>query len=130
MKKSIMNGICLVLGFILTGIGSVGVILPVLPTTPFLLLASFFFARGSKKFHRWFMNTRLYKKHLESFVTSRAMTFKTKCCILLPASALLMVAFFICPVWYGRLLVGIVFVFKYYYFFTQIRTIRKEVAAE
>ena len=81
------------LGFIFVGIGVVGIVVPILPTTPFLLLASFFFAKGSKKFHDWFMSTKLYKKHLESFVNSRAMTLKSKLSILLPVSAMLIITF-------------------------------------
>ena len=78
-----MRILFIILGFIFVGIGVIGIAVPILPTTPFLLLASFFFAKGSKKFHDWFMSTKLYKKHLESFVKSRAMTLKSKLSILL-----------------------------------------------
>lgn len=110
------------------GIGAVGVILPILPTTPFLLVASFCFARGSERFHKWFMGTKLYKNHLDSFVKERAMTLKTKLCILLPASAMLMCAFFMMSNLPGRIFILLLILFKYVYFFTKIKTIRIEAA--
>ena len=88
-----MRILFIILGFIFVGIGVIGIAVPILPTTPFLLLASFFFAKGSKRFHDWFMSTKLYKKHLESFVKSRAMTLKSKLSILLPVSAMLIITF-------------------------------------
>ena len=69
MKKTV-NILWLILGWLSLAIGSIGVVLPVLPTTPFLLVASFSFAKGSDRFHRWFTGTKLYKKHLEDFVRS------------------------------------------------------------
>lgn len=71
MKKNPFRIIWLVIAFLSLGIGAVGVVLPVLPTTPFLLLASFCFAKGSERFHRWFVGTRLYRNHLDSFVKDR-----------------------------------------------------------
>ncbi|MEI0446765.1 YbaN family protein [Brachyspira intermedia] len=113
------------LGFIFVGIGAVGIVVPILPTTPFLLLASFFFAKGSKKFHDWFMSTKLYKKYLESFVKSRAMTLKAKLTILLPVSAMLIVTFIFVNNLHARIVLVILFIAKYVYFFTQIRTIKE-----
>uniref|UniRef100_UPI003F4B0DF7 YbaN family protein n=1 Tax=Brachyspira catarrhinii TaxID=2528966 RepID=UPI003F4B0DF7 len=113
------------LGFIFVGIGAVGIVVPILPTTPFLLLASFFFAKGSKRFHDWFMSTKLYKKYLESFVKSRAMTLKAKLTILLPVSAMLIVTFIFVNNLHARIVLVILFIAKYVYFFTQIRTIKE-----
>ena len=114
------------LGFLFVGIGAVGIVVPILPTTPFLLLASFFFAKGSKRFHDWFMSTKLYKKHLESFVKSKSMTLKSKLTILLPVSAMLIITFIFVNNLHARIILVILFIGKYLYFFTQIKTIKNE----
>ena len=114
------------LGFLFVFIGAVGIVVPILPTTPFLLLASFFFAKGSKRFHDWFMSTKLYKKHLESFVKSRSMTLKSKLTILLPVSAMLIITFIFVNNLHARIVLVILFIGKYLYFFTQIKTIKNE----
>lgn len=114
----------LMIGIVSMVLGAIGVVLPVLPTTPFLLLASFCFAKGSDRFHKWFIGTKLYKKHLESFVTSRSMTLKTKLCILLPASAMLILAMLAMSNIYGRLFIVFLIIFKYIYFFTRIETVK------
>ena len=121
-----MRAILIILGFISMGIGIVGIVVPILPTTPFLLLASFFFAKGSKRFHDWFISTKIYKKYLESFVQSKAMTLKNKFTILLPVSCMLIITFIFVNNLYARLVLVILFIGKYLYFFTQIKTIAKE----
>lgn len=113
-----------VLGFIFLGIGAIGSILPVLPTVPFLLLASFCFIRGSKRFNNWFLSTGIYKKHLESFSKSRSMTLKTKISILAFASLMLIMAFIFSANIHARILIGVAFILKYYYFIFRIETIK------
>lgn len=122
--KSPIKLLCLMIGIVSMVLGAIGVVLPVLPTTPFLLLASFCFAKGSDRFHKWFIGTKLYKKHLESFVTSRSMTLKTKLCILLPASAMLILAMLAMSNIYGRVFIVFLIIFKYIYFFTRIETVK------
>lgn len=123
MKKNPTKILWIVIGFISMGIGMIGVVFPVLPTTPFLLLASFCLAKGSERFHRWFTKTKLYQKHLESFVKNRAMTLKTKFCILLPVSGMLLFALVAMGNIYGRIFIVFLLVFKYVYFFTRIATV-------
>lgn len=117
-----MKIIYIVLGFLFFGLGAVGAFLPVLPTVPFLLLASFFFAKGSERFHRWFLSTGLYKKHLESFAESREMTIKTKAVILSVASCMLALAFYFAPHIHVRILIVVLIVLKYYYFIFRVKT--------
>ena len=141
MKKNPLRILWLILGFAAIGIGVVGVVLPVLPTTPFLLLASFCLAKGSEKFLErnllnfsalgatdvaWFTGTKLYKNHLDEFVQNRSMTLKTKFSLLLPASGMLLLAFAAMPNWYGRAFIIFLIIFKYVYFFTRIKTIPVE----
>ena len=122
-------------GIIFMAIGAIGVPLPLLPTTPFLLLASFCFAKGSERMDAWFRSTRLYKNHLESFVQNRAMTLKTKLCILIPVSVMLIGAFIgMCQkdttgTRIGRVTVVVLIILKYLYFFTRIKTIKSEELA-
>lgn len=122
-RKNPFRIIWMLAGFLAMGIGAVGVALPVLPTTPFLLLASFCLAKGSDRFHRWFTGTKLYKRHLESFVKNRAMTLKTKFSLLIPASCMLVLALLVMPNIYGRLFIVFLIIFKYVYFFTKIKTV-------
>lgn len=83
----------IILGCIGVGLGAVGAVLPLLPAFPFLLLAAFSFAKSSERLHTWFINTRLYKNNLESYVTHRAMTLRTKRRVMLTVTLLMAFGF-------------------------------------
>ena len=74
MKK----GLLITLGFLSFGLGSIGVILPILPTTPFLLLSAYCFASGSKLFDVWLKKTTLYKIYVADYIETGIIPFKRK----------------------------------------------------
>lgn len=113
----------IILAFIFLGIGLLGVALPVLPTTPFLLLASYFFAKGSSRFNEWFKTTRVYKNHLDEFIKTKSMTRKKKLSILIPVSFMLITAFLLVNNTHARISIIAVIILKYYYFIRHIQTI-------
>ena len=119
-----MRYIYLLIGMISLGLGCIGIVLPILPTTPFLLLAGFCFARSSQRMHRWFVSSKLYQKHLESFVKRRAMTVKTKVYILSFASLMLAFPLFLTENLFLKIFILSLYCFKYYYFLFKIGTIK------
>ncbi len=88
------NVFFLILGIAALMLGIIGVLLPILPTTPFLLLASFCFLKGSPKLNNWFEKTKMYKKYVKPIKEGRGMTVKTKLTILIIVYAMLGILFF------------------------------------
>lgn len=126
MLDKIKKFLYIVVGLISFALGGIGVVLPILPTTPFLLLSSFCFVRGSERFNRWFRGTKMYKKHLESFVNNRAMTMKQKITILLFADIMLMFPLIILDSILIKVLIILLILIKYWYFMFRIKTLRLE----
>ncbi len=103
-------------------LGIVGIVVPLIPTTPLLLLASFCFMKGSRNFDIWFKGTSIYKKYLESFVRERAMTLNQKITLLLFADIMIAIPLIKLDHLWIRIMLVLIIVYKYYYFIFKIKT--------
>jgi uncharacterized membrane protein YbaN (DUF454 family) len=120
----IIKPVYIIAGFLCAVIGTAGVFLPVLPGTPFFLLAAFCFAKGSARFHRWFVNTKLYRKHLENFAVNRSMRIKTKLGILIPVTVMLILTAVMIKIPAVRIVIIALLLVKYWYFIFIIKTVK------
>lgn len=121
-RSRIVKVIYLTTGLAFLGLGLLGIVLPVLPTTPFLLITTYCFAKGSSRFHQWFCHTHIYQKYIENYIKERAMTLKTKLSILIFASTFMMIAFATIHVLPARCFLIAVMLFHWWYFFFRIKT--------
>lgn len=67
-----------IIGCIAVVLALLGVFLPLLPTTPFLLLASACFVRGSDRLHRWLLNNRVFGEYLRNFESGKGIPLRAK----------------------------------------------------
>ncbi len=59
-------------------VGIIGIILPILPTTPFLLLAAACYSKGSKKYHNWLLNNRVFGNYIRNYLEGNGIPLKVK----------------------------------------------------
>ena len=120
-RKNPLRIFWIVLGFICLGLGTLGIVLPILPTVPFYIATVFCFAKSSRKLHDWFTGTGLYQKHLDSFVKQRAMTMGTKLRIAGTVTVVMGAGFIMMSsVPAGRICIAIVWVCHLIYFFGRV----------
>lgn len=76
--KETVKIILTILGLIALGLGIAGAFLPVLPTTPFLLLAATLFLKGNKELHRWLLNHPRLGTYISNFLVHKAIPLRVK----------------------------------------------------
>lgn len=116
----------MILGYAGVGMGVLGVVIPVLPTVPFLLLATYCFARSSEKLERWLRGTKLYEDNLADFAAGKGMTRKAKCRIMLTVTLLMSVGFLMMGhkgIVAGCVVLALVWICHLIYFIFAIQTI-------
>lgn len=127
MRVKVKKILYIILGCIGVGLGAVGAVMPLLPAFPFLLLAAFCFARSSEKLHNWFINTKLYKNNLETYVKGQGMSWRTKIRVMVTVTLLISIGFIMMhrvPV--GRIILAGVWAFHIIYFTFGVKTFKSD----
>jgi hypothetical protein len=120
-----INILFIALGFLFFVIGLIGVLIPVLPTTPFIILASASFVKGSPRFDRWLKGTKIYKDYAEDFIKSRSMTFKRKAQLMALSDLMLLFPLIKVDNTIVRIFIIAVIIIKYWYFIFKIKTAKE-----
>lgn len=121
----IKKGLFIALGFLMLLLGGIGVVMPMLPTVPFLLLASICFMKGSERINIWFEGTELYKKHVVAFREQKGMTLSMKLKIIIPVYVMLIGLFIWKDILAMRIAIIILLLIKTFAFM-KIKTIKED----
>ena len=114
-----------VLGCVSLVLAVIGVVLPILPTVPFLALAAFCFAKSSDRLNNWLINTKFYQNNLADFKAGKGMTVKTKTRILVTVTLIMavgLIVMLIKGVIVGSIVLVIVWLGHIYYFGFKVKT--------
>jgi len=77
-EQKVARALWLVVGLICVGLGAVGMVLPILPTTPFLLAAAACFCKSSTRLYNWLLNNKLFGEYLRNYKEGRGLPMRTK----------------------------------------------------
>lgn len=116
------------LGCVSLALALIGVVLPILPTVPFLALAAFCFAKSSDQLNNWLINTKFYQNNLADFKAGKGMTVKTKVRILATVTLVMavgLIAMLMKGVIVGSIVLVIVWLGHIYYFGFKVKTLEE-----
>ena len=77
-RQKALRALLIAAGTICLTLGAIGIFLPILPTTPFLLLAAACYLRSSKRMHKWLLNNRWFGEYIKNYQAGRGIPLKTK----------------------------------------------------
>ncbi len=107
LKKTVIRSVWLVIGLVSLLLGVLGVFLPLLPTTPFVLLSAFCFSKSSTRMHSWLLNHRIFGQLIMDWeahgvIRTKIKVIATSSMLLLVSYPLLFIPF---PIWLKAIVV-------------------------
>lgn len=79
----IRKALLIFLGTVCVGLGVLGIFLPLMPTTVFLLLAAYCYSKSSDRFHTWLLGNRWLGKYITTYRSGQGITVRQKCTTIL-----------------------------------------------
>ena len=124
--NSFIRWTLIVSGTIFVALGFIGVFLPLLPTTPFLLLAAACFAKSSEKSYHWLLNNRWFGEYIKNYQEKKAIPLKTKILALsLLWISILFSTLFVVPLFFVKILLILIAAAVSYHILS-IKTLAKQ----
>ncbi|MGV3244623.1 YbaN family protein [Staphylococcus sp. 11261D007BR] len=120
-----MRYILIGVGSLFTILGFLGAVLPLLPTTPFLLVAVLCFAKSSERFHEWLVRTKLYQAYVEDFRKYRGYTMRKKIQLLISLYIVVGFSFYMVDITMVRVMLVIMVMLQTIVLFTWVKTLPK-----
>ena len=77
-KQKVVRALLIIAGTISLTLGAIGIVLPILPTTPFLLLAAACYLRSSERMHKWLLSNRWFGEYIRNYQEGKGIPLKTK----------------------------------------------------
>lgn len=99
------------LGFLMVALGTAGIFLPLLPTTPFLLLAAYLFARSSERWHSWLLSHRYFGPYIHAFRNKTGLTSSQKLRIGCSFTVVIAISFYFAPLVMVKAFLAVIWVF-------------------
>ncbi len=100
LKKKLL----IISGTICVALGILGMFLPLLPTTPFLLLACYCYTRSSKRFYNWLINNRWCGEYIRNYQEGKGMMFKHKVLAIILLWLTISYSIWVVSAWWVRIL--------------------------
>ncbi len=98
--KKIVRAFFFIAGSVSLALGGIGIVLPILPTTPFLLLALACYLRSSERMTQWMLTNKYFGKYIKNYKEGKGIPLKTKLfAIIILWVTIVYSAFFIIPIW-------------------------------
>lgn len=101
-KSRVLRSVLFACGCLSVALGVIGIFLPVLPTTPFLLLAAACFARSSKRFYLWLVQHPRLGPWIRDYLDGQGLPLKGKVWALLLMWLSISFSLWIVPLWWAR----------------------------
>ena len=115
-----MRPIYFLVGLVSLGLGVVGILLPILTTTPFLLLSIACFSRSSKRFENWLYHTKMYQIYVADFRETGSIAKERKKKIIVSIYILMGISIFFAPLVLVKIGLFALTIFITYYLFKVI----------
>lgn len=122
-----MKIILITFGLISLSLGILGVFLPILPTTPFVLLSTYLLSKSSIRLNNSITNSKIYQKYFKTLIEKKEMSKSKKWLLLISVDFMLFISFLKIDIIIVRIMIISLILFKHYYFYKYMKVSPKNV---